>query len=109
MNLEVRAILKGMRKMIKIVEKPTEVIICDFCGEEAKSSQRCLMCGRDACYRPEKPCCAKEEMPFKIKDILRRSDKKLNPIGYICRDCSKTKGTIKEILDKLVDSQYYPR
>jgi len=95
--------------MKKVVERPTEIIICDFCGEEAKHSRRCLICGRDACYRSEKPCCVEEQMPFKIEDIWRRSDKRRNPIGSICRDCSKIKGTIKEILDKLIDSQYYPR
>jgi len=95
--------------MIKIVEKPIEVIICDFCGEEAKYSERCIVCGKDACYCPNKPCCAEEQMLFGIKDVWRRSDKKQNPIGYVCKDCSERKGTIKEILDELVDSHNYPR
>jgi len=90
--------------MKKVVEKPVEVIICDFCEQETGSSQRCLICGRDACW-----CCAEEQMPFRISDIWRRKDVERNIIGYVCKDCSELRGRIKEILDKLVDSQYYPR
>jgi len=95
--------------MKKVIEKPVEIIICDFCEQEAKYSQRCIICGRDACYLPEKQCCAEEQMLFRIEDIWRESDKKRNPIGYVCKDCSELRGRIKEILDKLVDSKYYMR
>jgi len=90
--------------MRKVVEKRVEVTICDFCEQKVMYSERCLICGRDACW-----CCAEQQMLFKISDIWRRNDGKWNITGYVCKDCSKLRGTIKEILDKLVDSQYYPR
>lgn len=81
----------------KMLDRPTKVVFCDLCGQEAKSHSKCAICKRDMCMGD-----VKKHVAYAL-EIYRYVDGNRNVSAYICKECAakKTDLTIGQLLDDM--------
>ena len=93
--------------MSEIIENSsTDVVYCDFCGNETKHGSKCIICKRDMCmgmYDDGEKHAAYNLEIYRYQDSNRI-------VGHVCKECAAKKSdlTIGQLLDGMFGESPVP-
>ncbi len=79
--------------MTRVIEKrEVEVISCDFCGEETKHSEKCVLCGKEGCKKEG----GKAHFAFDVGEVYHYDVGFRGVTGKICKECASRKIKVED-------------